>query len=441
MVKIYKIHKLAGLSGGVLLLLLAITGFFLDHDNWKFLYTTTFKTESKSLLEKENRLLESYYIDKNSNYMIIASLRGIYESSDEEKQFKKTLNEPTTAIKSSLNDVYASTSNGLYKLTTTGWESFALAGKYLTSLAIYNNTALAVEEKKYVYVIDLIENKILTKTEVLIDKSELGSDIKLSRFVRDLHYGRGLFDDGLSLLLNDYATLILIFLVGSGYYIWYLIKNKISAKRSKKLIKFHANIFVLFASLFLIILSITGIFLDHSRGLARFMSSVNIPHSILPPIYDSLKEDIWSIDYDGKIYRIGNRYGIYKSDDLKSWHSDKKGFAYKMIRDNKKLYISGMGAPNKLFYDEKYTILPNTPHMFKDVISSKGKILYLSSNTKELLLPKYQDVTLFTILLAIHDGSFFSSWWIWVNDFAAALLIVLTLTGSYRWYTKIKRRS
>ena len=431
-----KIHKLAGLSGGVLLLLLAITGFFLDHDSWKFLYTTTFKTESKSLLEKENRLFESSYIDKNSNYMIIATLRGIYESSDKGKHYKQTLNEPTTAIKSSLHELYASTSNGLYKLTTTGWKNFALAGKYLTSLAIYNNIAVVVEDKTYVYVIDLVENKTLSKTEVLIDKSELNNDIKLSRFIRDLHYGRGLFDDGLSLLFNDYATLFLIFLAGSGYYIWYLIKNKISAKRSKKLIKFHANIFVIFASFFLIILAITGIFLDHSRGLAKFMSSVNIPHSILPPIYDSLKEDIWSIDYDGNFYRIGNRYGIYKSDDLKSWKSEEKGFAYKMIRDDKKLYISGMGAPNKLFYNEQYTILANTPHMFKDVISAEGKSIYLSSKTKEILLPEYQDVTLFTILLAIHDGSFFSSWWIWVNDFAAGLLIILTLSGSYRWYKK-----
>lgn len=438
MVKIYKIHKYAGVSAGILLLMLAITGFLLDHDNWNFLYTTTFKTDSKSLLQKDKRLFESYLVDKaNEEHIIVATKRGIYESDNKGLEFHRSLKIQTMDIERSHDTLYAATSDGIYKSTLIGWKNIFLEGKYINAFSIHENTIIAIEDKKYLYVIDISTKSILKKTKVFISQDALQDDIKLSRFVRDLHYGRGLFDDGFSLLLNDYATLFLFFLALSGYYIFYLIKKKKSAHISRKLIKIHANIFAIFASFFLIILAITGIFLDHSNGLAKFMRSINIPHSILPPIYSSLKEDIWSVDYDGKDYRIGNRFGVYKSDDLKTWEQESKGFAYKMMREEDKLYVSGMGAPNRLLEDDFYTVLAHTPHMFKSILSLENATHYISYNTKNVLLPNYKDITLFSIILALHDGSFFSSWWVWINDGAAIALILLSLTGTYRWYKKM----
>jgi len=40
----------------------------------------------------------------------------------------------------------------------------------------------------------------------------------------------------------------------------------------------------------------------------------------------------------------------------------------------KTLYISGMGAPNRAFKDESYTLLAHTPHMFRDVSVVDEKI-------------------------------------------------------------------
>ena len=49
-----------------------------------------------------------------------------------------------------------------------------------------------------------------------------------------------------------------------------------------------------------------------------------VPNAILPPVYSSLKHDILSVDFDGTSYRIGNRYGVYKSKDLKNWEQETK---------------------------------------------------------------------------------------------------------------------
>ena len=169
------------------------------------------------------------------------------------------------------------------------------------------------------------------------------------------------------------------------------------------------------------------------------MSSVTIPHAILPPVYSSLKHDVWSVDYDGKTYRIGNRYGVYKSENLENWELESKGLAYRMIRDDKILYVSGMGAPNRI-YDGSWSILANAPHMFRDIIKLDNSNEYFTTCSKMgSKLPKFEDATFYSLMLTLHDGTFFSSWWVWINDYVSMALIVLSITGFIRWRRKLKK--
>ena len=442
MVKVYKLHKAAGISAGLILLFLSISGFFLDHDKWSFLYTTTFSSVPSQTLKSEQRLFTSYHIDEqNSQHILVGSHRGLFESFNSGEKFSNISNLQILVILPFANELYLATSNGIYSYKNSHLKQIALDGEYITSLSVANETIVAVIDKETLVAIDKQTHDTLQTTIVKIDKKLLQEDIKLSRFVRDLHYGRGLFDGDISLLINDYATLILTFLALSGYIIWFLIKGKRHPKLVRKLIKTHANIFAILAIFPLIILAITGIFLDHSSGLGKFMKSVTISHSVLPPVYDTLESDIWSVDFDGKIYRIGNRYGIYKSKDLKSWSLESKGFAYKMIRRDDSLYVSGMGVPNRLFNNDTYTLLPQAPHMFRDVVYDKNTISYFSTMQTHLKIPHVEDISLYTLLLTIHDGTFFSSWWVWINDFAAIMLIVLSITGTIRWNTRKNRNN
>ena len=74
MVKAYKIHKFFGLLAGLLILVLGVTGFFLDHEKWDFLYTTTFKTLPDATKESDKKLFNSYWIDKQDSAHLMTSL-------------------------------------------------------------------------------------------------------------------------------------------------------------------------------------------------------------------------------------------------------------------------------------------------------------------------------------------------------------------------------
>lgn len=440
MVKLYKLHKIAGLSAGLILLILGITGFFINHDQWSFLYTITFKHLPQASKEADAKLFDAYWVDeKNFKHRIVGGKRGIFETYNGGDDFKKMTDLQCLAITSDSDGIYAATSNGIYELVGSSWKYLALQSEYITAISLSEKIIVAVIQKNEVAQVSRSNAQVLTRSVVEINSSKLKHSIKLSRFVRDLHYGRGLFEGDISLIINDYAGLTLVFLAVSGYIIWWLIRQKGEAKLARKLIHIHANWVTIIATIPLFILVITGVFLDHSSALAKFMKSVTIPHSVLPPVYSTLKYDIWSVDFDGETYRIGNRYGIYKSQDLKEWDFENSGLAYKMIRKNEILYVSGMGAPNRV-YDGSWKILKDAPHMFKDVIKADDSVNYFSTSKNLYAVPVFDDTTLYSLMLTLHDGTFFASWWVWVNDYASIALILLTITGVLRWYHKRKKR-
>ena len=133
--------------------------------------------------------------------------------------------------------------------------------------------------------------------------------------------------------------------------------------------------------------------------------------------------------------RIGNRYGVFAYINGR-WQMQSPGFAYRMMRKNGTLYVSGMGAPNRIFKDGTWHILPHTPHMFRAVVRTTEGVRYFSPHGTDLPLPKFNEITLYTLLLGIHDGTFFASWWRWVNDIAAISFLLLLVSGSVRWWRK-----
>ena len=213
-------------------------------------------------------------------------------------------------------------------------------------------------------------------------------------------------------------------------------KNKRYKNSIKYFVKLHSNIFSIIAIIPIILLIISGIFLDHGKDLNKFMNTITIPNKFLPPVYKTLKSDIFGADFDGENFYIGNRFGIFRSSDLINFEFVSEGFAYKMIRKADVLYVSGMGSSNRILDNNTFNILENAPHMFKDVFLKDGNIQYLSSHKDDIKLPVLDNITLHTFLYSLHDGSFFASWWIWINDFASGLLLLLLITGLIRWYLR-----
>jgi len=439
MVKSYKLHKFFGLSAAIVLIILGISGFFLDHKQWSFLYTTTFTNLPEAAQEADKKLFDAYWVDSNNDkHRIVGGKRGIFETYDGGETFKSMSSLQCLAIRSDEHGVYSATSDGVYQLQDSIWKPFALQGEYINAISLSKNIIVAVIEKHELIQLQRDDATVISRNRVEIDSNELQESIKLSRFVRDLHYGRGLFEGDLSLLINDYGAIVLSLLAISGYLIWWFIHKKSSPKISKKLIRWHSGWLAMLSLIPLVILAMTGIFLDHSGGLSKFMKSVTIPHTVLPPVYSTLKHDIWSVDFDGKTFRIGNRYGVYKSEDLKDWKQESRGFAFRMIRKKDLLYVSGMGSPNRIYNGSRH-ILNGAPHMFRDVVEVKESVEYFSSHKSIFKLPTFNDATLYSLMLTLHDGTFFASWWVWINDFVSVALILLGITGIIRRQHKRKK--
>ena len=444
MVKLRNWHKYAGLWSAAILLILAITGFFLDHKSWSFLYTTTISNNylPQSMHDKSVDLTEAYWVDETRGITLVGSKRGLFLKDDAE-HFVPVLEQQVLAIREERGTgaLFCATDNGLYRsLDAKRWTPFALSGSYINALSLYEGTLVAVIEKEELVVLDAATAAVKSRSSVRIDPQELQHDISLSRYVRDFHYGRGLFDGFWSLLINDITAFVMTLLSVTGLMIWWIIKKVRAKERSyvkglKPTIKSHGNIYVLLFVLPMVLFSLTGIILDHSQFFNRYIKKVTLSHAILPPIYDSLQADIWSVDYDGTSYRIGNRYGIYKSSDLKEWRFENRGLGYKMERFDDTLVVSGMGAPNRIYRPETgWKLLLKTPHMFKDVWEEDGRYHFFSTHRLDVSLPTFETTTLYSLLLALHDGTFFASWWVYVNDVAAILLLILLFSGTWRWF-------
>ncbi len=435
MVKLFKLHKYSGIVAGVVLFVLAVSGFLLNHKNFSFLYTTHFKTDSATLLEKEKKGFESFWMDeKDEKHIIVAGRRGLFEK--KEGLYHQIFSKACLDIVSFNEILYIATEDGIYTLIKGILSPFALQEEFITALSVSENAIVAVIDKRSIIHITEDKKIVTFKKQIAISKEQLQHDITLSRLVRDIHYGRGLFDGVGSLWLNDFSALFLAFLAFSGYIIYLLIRLKKHPKISRKLIKLHANSLVFIAMIPLILLSLTGILLDHSNFFRDAMKKTTINNDYLPPVYHTLSEDIFCIDYYEGTYSIGNRYGVYESKDLKTWKMVSKGFAYKMNRIDESLHVSGMGSSNRSMKKGIYSVEEHTPHMYKALHVKEDKTLYLAHHS-DIALPKFDSISLYTLMLSLHDGSFFSVYWIWVNDIAGVLLLVLLFTGTIRY---VKRK-
>jgi len=445
------------LALGSILFLLGFTGFFLDHDNFDFLWDikVSDKLLPESIVANKQKAFNAYKIDfENPQHILAGSRMGLFLSLDGGTSFKKTLDKQTLAIEpekinhqENFQTVYAATADGIYQSLDGGlkWKDFALKNKVVESFNLFNGQIYAVVDKRDIFQIDLKTKKTQKLLLAGIPKNELPKQVSLSRLIRDLHYGRGLFSGDSSLYINDYAAIILSFLGIGGFVIYFTIR-KIRAKRTvnrrlfQTWLKTHSNIIIILSFLPIMILLFTGVFLDHAQLLQDFMKKTRFHSSYLPPVYKDLSTDIWGFDYDGKNYRVGNRLGVFKSTDLHNWQLESKGFAYRIKRIEKELFISGMGSPNRQLTRDGWVPLKGTPHMPRDVYQLDGKTRFYSTHSKDTKLPVTDSTPLYHIMLGLHDGKLFSGQWVFVNDAAALAGLILFITGYIKWSRKRKSR-
>ena len=450
---VFTIHKITGLALGAILVILGVTGFFLDHDNFDYLWDIKVSDRflPESIIEKKQKAFNAYKINSSDPKHILAGSRmGVFASFDGGISFEKTLSKQVLAIEplrirqqENYQTLYAATSDGIYQSLDggRGWKLFALKNHVIESFSQFNEQLYAVVDKRDVYQVDIRTANVYQLSLENIESKTLPKQVALSRLVRDLHYGRGLFSGDSSLYINDYAAIIMSFLGIGGFVIYFTIRKirarqTVNRRRFNLWVKTHSNIIIILSFLPIIILLITGVFLDHSKLFQNFMKKTIFHSSYLPPVYKDLSTDIWGFDFDGKNYRLGNRLGVFKSRNLQNWQLESKGFAYRIKRVEGDLFISGMGSPNRKLTNKGWIPLKGTPHMPRDIYQLNGKTEFYSTRSKNTKLPQLNSTPLYLIMLGLHDGKLFYGQWVFVNDAAALAGLVLLITGFIKWRKK-----
>ncbi len=452
--RVAQLHRMTGLSLGIILCLLAVTGFFLDHDSYDWLWNSRFKTTylPAAIVEKLPRAFSSFKVDAaNKRHVMAGSRMGFFVSLDGARHFQKTLQQQLFTVEplhadgsDDFEHLFAGASSGVYQSADGGfsWRLLALKNEAVHSLSSYRDELIAVVDKSRLYRINIETGKTTALNFAAPARQVLPDSISLGRLVRDIHYGRGLFSGDSSLFINDYAALLLIFLMTSGLVI-YLLTRRIRRRKahSKKPLlrwrKLHSNGVALWSFIPVFLLLVTGVVLDHPDFFRQAMRQIRLPIEIVPPVYRDLSSDIWGIDFDGKTYRIGNRLGVFKSSDLQHWQLENQGFAWRMKRLGDRLFVSGMGSPNRLLTDGRWRIVKDSPRMPVDVYDNGQRLDYFTRRSQAPCpLPEIDEVPLYLVLMGVHDGSFFHPLWVYVNDLAALAAIVLFGTGYIKWRRK-----
>jgi hypothetical protein len=386
------IHKWAGLIGAGWLAVLGLTGFFLDHDSWRWLMQSkapAFLTPAALDANSARGVARLLQIDPNDRAIQVAGgPRGLWQSRDGGRSWTPTrfadgdhpqvlAIEPDAA--KGWDRLWFATDNGLYASRDKGASArpVALTGDYVTALAAgaSDGEMLAVIDKSRVLRF-ATDNPAETEALALqpLGPEARPVDVQVNRFVRELHFGHGVLDRLASLVMNDIGGLGMFILSLTGLLYWGLPKwwkhkSKAEGAASKAakatrrstivwLFRLHSATLGIAAVLMLIYLSVTGIFIGHGRELGDWMRATRIAQAYLPPAFGGY----WNgwvdsiVAYPGQpdAYTIGNRIGMFTTvDGGRSWarEEDAKGqpfnSASRLRRIGDKVLLSGgMAGPS-----------------------------------------------------------------------------------------------
>ncbi len=387
------IHKWAGLIGAAWLAVLGLTGFFLDHDSWRWLMqnkSPAFLTPASLDASSARGVARYLQIDPSDRSIQVAGgPRGLWLSRDGGTTWTATrfldgdhpqilAIEPDPAV--GWNLLWFASDNGVYVSNDKGAtaQQTTLKGEYVTSLAAGSapDELLAVIDKSKIV-------RFKTEEPAKIDTIELGplgplsrvTDVQLNRFVRELHFGKGVVGSLTSLVMNDIGGLGMFILSLTGLLYWGLpkwwkhrAKSVGGASKGTKavrrstivwLFRAHSATLGIASVLMLIYLAVTGIFIGHSRELGDWMKATRIPQAYLTPAFGGSSWAGWIdaiVAYPGMpgAFTIGNRIGMFTTVDYgQSWAREEDatgkpvGAATRLRRIGDKLLVSGgMAGPS-----------------------------------------------------------------------------------------------
>lgn len=345
----FVIHKWAGLAAFAWLAVLGVTGFLMDHDDWRWMQQGKVPAwlTPVDLTEFAARSVVRYHqIDpKAPSDRVAGGPRGLWASGDGGENWTATAfadgDHPqifgvTPDPAMGWGRLWFATDNGLYKSIDKGATAApaGLAGEHVTSVAASDrpDQLFVVVDRSKVLRYGTQDGKIEEIALSPLDENTRPPQVDLIHFVHDLHFGRAFFDPLTSLIMNDIGGLGMFVLSITGLLYWALPKywksQKAAARTSKAakkatitwLFRLHSSTIGIASVVMLLYLSVTGVLLGHGRELLMWMRSVQVPQAYLTPAFGMTSWDGWIesiVGYPGApgVFTIGSRIGMFTTAD------------------------------------------------------------------------------------------------------------------------------
>ena len=485
---VHRVHKWAGLLAALWLAVLGLTGFFLDHRDWRWMSQPVMPAAWLAAPVAEKSLsgaISLYQVNpQNALARLAGGLRGLWASADGGRKWAPVRFEglgvqpqvlaivPDPGLR--WQRLWLATDDGVWLSADGGhrFARYALAGQRVTALTPSGQAGmLGVTDRSRVFRLATEGSQPVAWLDLQpLAPHLLPANVDLSRFVHDLHFGRGVFSGAASLLLNDLAAIALVLLPLTGLLYWAMPKRWKRRRRSGRetpahvrvrsirwLYRLHGPLAGVAALVPIVYLALTGILIDHGKELGPWMRAVPLVRDWLPPVYSmsGWQGEIYAVaGYPGAAdaLSIGTRAGLFTSTDGgRTWSREAgvNGFVWMMRRADDSLFIGGMGSPSYVKRDGgTWQRLQQAGHMPSDasvlpgggwlVKTRHGARMTGASGKMPAPMPPSPDATWFDIIDGLHSGLLIHGQWKWMNDLFSVAAVLLVLTGIPRVWRRGK---
>lgn len=361
-----QVHLWLGLIAFAWLFVLGVTGFILDHPEWRWTkqwtVTSAFGSDHIFIDETLGIILRNFHVDPaNPERMIGGGERGLWRRAHADAPWVDVSYENARGLPRLLamvpdlrapwQRIWLATDDGIWLVHGSEGQArlVALPGLEVVALSVGSSpTELIGATPDHAFRLDVTDTDGNLNQPRLISLADtqvrnMPETINLARVLTDMHLGWGLFSRGTSVLINDFGALVIAFLCVTGLLQWWLPRRwrnanakgrKIKAEgraadragKMRLIYRSHAPVLGVLAVLPILYLCLTGIFFDHARTFMVASKDTHVSRDILFSAFDlsDMRGEVTGVvgtPGEPETLSLMTRIGLVRTpDNGQTWH-------------------------------------------------------------------------------------------------------------------------